>query len=69
MMITESEYVAIKAFDKTLDRNTQHANGIIARKNSEIESAARIIAHLRAELAASQSREASLRKQIANVLN
>lgn len=73
-MITEAEFVAIKAFDRTLDRNIDSAERIIAGKNSVLGSLTRrieaqdtVIAALQNALAAERAKNASLMRQIRGV--
>lgn len=49
-MISESEYVAIRAFDKTLGAAVDDAQRIINRKNAVIVQLEAEVLHLRAEL-------------------
>lgn len=63
-MITDAEMLAIRAFDRTLVSNRDHAQAIINKKNRELEAAGRIIAKLQADLAASEARHEALRRQI-----
>lgn len=51
-MITETEFVAIKCFDRTLRENTDYAQRIINRKNAQLSAHSTEIARLRSALAA-----------------
>ena len=55
-MITEAEFVAIRAFDATLDRYERDATAIINRKNANLELLACRIADLEAELEQERAR-------------
>ena len=51
-MITDSEFVMIKGFDKTLARNTAHAQGIINAKNALLVNADKVVTAQRRRIAA-----------------
>lgn len=49
-MITDTEFVIIENFDRTLADNTRHAQGIIDRKNARLVQADIVVTQLRREL-------------------
>lgn len=55
-MITDSEFVAIRAFDQTLDRHANEATAIIDSKNTRLVLLAQRVAELEAELEAERAR-------------
>tara|TARA_R110002124_G_scaffold16882_6_gene71421 strand:+ start:37209 stop:37418 length:210 start_codon:yes stop_codon:yes gene_type:complete len=63
-MITETEFVLIRTFDKQMAQATTASQRIIDRKNRELEAAGRIIAKLSADLKASEAKYAHLQRQI-----
>lgn len=70
-MISDSEFIAIRAFDKTLHRAVDDAQGIINQKNAQlvahgkrITAQAQRIASLEAALVAEQRKTAALAAQL-----
>lgn len=64
-MITESEFVMIKGFDRTLQQNTDHAQRIINRKTSQLIALAAEVSRLRTELAAETGKRRMAELQLA----